>query len=359
MKAANLRSDIDEVMDRIIRFSTNGRVGEALVMVDASFGSDRKNIKGLDQWRFPEEMEAYLEQSIQSLEETWARRTGIADDLIPAGYAWYGIAEHSAFVAGEVGFGTDTSWPHPVLNDYADLDKLKLDEDNIWLRMVIDGMKYLQERSEGRFAVKLRGAMAPMDLANALRGNDLFLDIYENPDELHALLRFCVEAGKWFTSRQSQAIDTFHGGYISGTDIWMPGNAFGHLSEDASVMCSAETYREFGKPYTEALLEPFDRAFMHLHTAGVQAFEAVTELDKLQFFELAPDPKQPRGVEVYRNHFDLFKDSVMKLFITFDEIKENIAFLKQAKTALVVDTSSAEEAQAVVDFVRQEFPIDE
>ena len=353
----NLRDDIDEVMDRIIRFSTNGKLGEALVMTDAFFGSDRKSMKGLNEWRFPEDREAYLDQSIEGLEQTWSRRTGIADDLIPAGYAWYGIAEHSAFVAGNVEFSKDTSWSHPVLHDYDNLDALELDEDNIWLRMDIDGMKYLQERSEGRFAVKLRGAMAPMDLANALRGNDLFLDIYENPDELHELLRFCVKACKWYVTRQNQAIDAFHGGYISGTDIWMPGEAFGHLSEDASVMCSANTYREFGKPYTEAMLEPYERAFMHLHTAGVQAFEAITEMDKLQFFELAPDPKQPRGIEVYRNHFQLFRNNVMKLFITFDEIKEHIGFLKQAKTALVVDTASRDEALAVVEFVRRELPV--
>jgi hypothetical protein len=357
MQAMHLREDIDEVMDRIIRFSTNGRTGEAIVMVNASFGSDRKNMKGLDEWSFPEEMEDYLDASIQGLEQTWAKRIGIKDDLIPAGYSWYGIAEQSAFVAGEVGFGRETSWSHPILHDYSDLDKLELDEDNIWLRMVIDGMTYLQERSEERFAVKLRGAMGPMDLANALRGNDLFLDIYENPDELHALLRFCVEASEWYVSRQIEAIDEFHGGYVSGTDIWMPGKAIGHLSEDASVMCSPDTYREFGKPYTEALLKPYDRAFMHLHTAGTQAFEAVTEMDKLQFFELAPDPKQPRGIEVYREYFDLFKNNVMKLFITFDEIKANIDFLKQAKTALVCDAGSVEEAQAIVAFVRNELSI--
>ena len=342
-----LREDIDAVMDRIIRFTTNGRTGEAIVMVNAQFGSDRKNMKGLDEWRFPDDMEAYLDESIRGLEDTWAQRGGIADDLIPAGYSWYGIAEQSAFVAGEVGFGRETSWSHPMLHDYGDLDKLELDEDNIWLRLVIDGMTYLQERSAGRFAVKLRGAMGPMDLANALRGNDLFLDVYENPDELHALLRFCVEASEWYVSRQMEAIDDFHGGYISGPDIWMPGRSIGHLSENSSV----------GQPYTEALLEPDDRAFMHLHTAGVQAFEAVTEMEKLQFFELAPDPKQPRGIEVYRDHVDLFKNNLMKLFITFDEIRENIAFLKQAKTALVVDAGSLEEAQAIVKFVREELPI--
>ena len=355
----DLRQDIDAVMDRIVRFSTNGRTGDSLIMIRGNFSKHRQYVKGLNEWQFPMEMEAFLDENVKELEAAWQGRDRIADDSIPALFPRYGIAEHSAFVGegARVDFNASTSWPHPIIRDYGDMAKLELREDNMWLRLVIDGLAYLQERGEGKFAVKLRGVMAPMDLANALRGNDMFLDIFDQPDELRELLAFCAEAGEWFISKQKQVIGDFYGGAISGTDIWMPGNAIGHLSEDASVICSPKTYREFGKPYTETLVAPYDTVFMHLHTAGVQAFEAIADIDKLQFFELAPDPNQPRGIEVYRNHIDLFRGKVMKLFITFDEIKENIAFLKEAKTALVCQASSSEEAKAIVTFVRRELPI--
>jgi hypothetical protein len=257
----------------------------------------------------------------------------------------------------KVDFGANTSWPHAVIRDYGDLDALELREDNPWLRMVIDGLAYLRDRSEGEFALKLRGVMAPMDLANALRGNDIFYDIYEHPEALRKLLAYCVEAGEWFVSRQKQVAGDFHGGTLCGTDIWMPGNAIGHLSEDASVLCSPETYRECGLPYTEALVQPYDAAFMHLHTAGAHAFEAITSIGKLQFFELAPDPNQPRPIEVYRNNMHLFQGKCMRLFTTLDEIKGNLSFLKQAKTALVCNARSVEEAETLVAFVRKELPI--
>ena len=59
---------------------------------------------------------------------------------------------------------------------------------------------------------------------------------------------------------------------------------------------------------------------MHLHTAGVHAFSKITEIEKLQFFELAPDPNQPRGIEVYKDHYELLKGKIVRLFITFEEI---------------------------------------
>jgi hypothetical protein len=47
----------------------------------------------------------------------------------------------------------------------------------------------------------------------------------------------------------------------------------------------------------------------------------------------------------------------MRLFTTLDEIKGNLSFLKQAKTALVCNARSVEEAETLVAFVRKELPI--
>ncbi len=351
-----LRPDIDDVIDRARRFATNGATGDALVTVNVRQGGG-PTVKGLDEWSFPADMEAFLDATIAAFEHTWRGRADIQDDSIPALSPRYGIAEHSAFVAGEVDFSSMTSWPHPVISDYSELASLELREDNVWLRLVIDGLAYLRERGEGKFTIKLRGAMAPMDLANALRGNDMYMDIYERPEDLHRLLAFCVEASQWFLSHQLDVVGSFHGGILIGPALWTPGRSIGHLSEDASVLCSPDVYMEFGKPYTERLVAPYDEANMHLHTAGAHAFEGITSIDKLTSFELAPDPKQPRGIDVYKENIGLFGNRIMRLFVTFDEIKENIGFLKEAKTVLFCGAESVEEAQAIVKFVRQELPV--
>lgn len=349
-----LRKDIEEVMERVKQFTTNGQVGDALVLINLK--QEALTIKGLDEWSFPGDMYDYLDETIRAFEYKWQGREGVKDDFIPAMNAWYGIAEHSAFVAGDVHFSADTSYPHPAFSDYEAAKELVVSEDNDWLKMVVEGLKYLKEKGEGKFAIKLRGAMSPLDLANALRGNDLFMDFYTDPEALHGFLEFCTEACKFYMAKQKEIIGDFYGGILCN-DLWLPGDSIGHLSEDTSVMCSPAIYTEFGHPYTSQLVEPYDHSFMHLHTAGVHAFEEVLKVPTLDFFELAPDPNQPRGIEVYKNNHHLFGDKVMKLFITFDEIKENIEFLQEAKTVLLCDANSKEEADAIVEYVREMLPV--
>lgn len=348
-----LKNNIDESMDRTIRFNANKKVGDALITIDLE--TKPYKIKGLDKWQFPDRMEEFLDENIKALEYHWSQRQGIDDDSIPSIIPRYGIAEHSAFVAGDVDFSEDTSWPHPVIKDYRDAKKLELNEDNLWLRLVIDGLSYLKEQSKNRYAVSLRGAMSPLDLANALRGNDIFMDFYDYPEELHELLEFCTKASAWYMTHQKEVAGDFYGGSIG--NVWIPGNSFGHLSEDTSVLCSPDIYKEFGQPYTRKLVEGYDRVFMHLHTAGVQAFKNIADIEKLQSFELAPDPNQPRGINVYKNNFNLFKNRIMKLYITFDEIQDNIEFLKQAKTVLHCSACCTEEAKEIVKYVRDELGV--
>lgn len=350
-----LRNNIDGVMDRTKRFNSNNKMGDALITINLK--TNPYKIKGLNKWEFPKQMEEFLDENIKALEYSWSQREGVDDDSIPSLHPRYGIAEHSAFIAGDVDFSEDTSWPHPVINDYCNMDKLTLNKDNNWLKMVIDGLSYLEEKSQGRYAVKLRGAMSPLDVANALRGNDIFMDFYDYPEELHNLLEFCTQASAFYIQSQSDAVQQFYGGYISGGGIWLPGNSYGHLSEDTSVMCSADIYRQFGKDYTTKLVESYDNVYMHLHTAGVQAFKDITDIKKLSTFELAPDPNQPRGIKVYKDNFHLFNDSIMRIYVTFDEIKENIEFLKQAKTILHCNACCKEEANEIIDYVRRELPI--
>ncbi len=349
-----LRKDIDEVMERVKRFSTSDKAGDALVLINLK--QDDYKIKGLDEWQFPEDMEAFLDETIKAFEHKWAGRRAIEDDFIPAMNAWYGIAEHSAFVGGEVHFSSDTSYPHPAIEDFSQAKNLTFSEDSEWLKMVVDGLSYLKEKGEGKFAIKLRGAMSPLDLANALRGNDLFTDFYTDPEALHEFLEFCTKACEFYMAKQKEVIGDFYGGVLCN-DLWLPGNSIGHLSEDTSVMCSPATYTEFGQPYTSQLVEPYDHSFMHLHTAGVHAYEEILKVPTLDFFELAPDPNQPRGIQVYKDNIHLFGNKVMKLFVTFDEIKDNIEFLKTAKAVLLCDAESIEEANEIVSYVRRELPV--
>jgi len=199
--------------------------------------------------------------------------------------------------------------------------------------------------------------MAPLDVANALRGNDLFLDFYDHPEEVHRLLEFCTRACAFYLDHQRRVVPALAGGTMSGCYVWMPGNSAGHLSEDASVLCSAAQYREFGRAYTVRLVAPFDHAFMHLHTAGARTFPDILSIPRLDFIELANDPNAPRGLALCAAQPALFTSKIVKLFVTPEEIHRHLDYLRQAKTVLFCTVADPAEGHAAIELVRRELPI--
>jgi len=356
------RPDIAEVMERIRGFHKSERPGQALLDVSAPPNPDRPHREApsrrkLNEWSFPEELHGYLDQRIFHLERGWEGRD-IADDRIPVVCPHFGIAEHSAFMGGEVEFTEHTSWVHPVVTEWDRLSSLELSENNLWFKILMDSYDYMLGKTGERFVPCLRGLMLPMDLANSLRGNDIFSDIHAFPDETRALLEFCTEASRWFISRQLEKVGQYRGGVMGGGGVWLPGNSIGHLNEDASVMCSPRTYGDFGLEYSARVISEYDHAFIHLHGAGSHAFEPILSNDKLVAVEITNDPGQPRGIELYKEFFGLLEHRAVKLFVTPDEIGRNMDLLKRGKTLLWTHTRSREQAREIIEFARGQLPVD-
>jgi hypothetical protein len=188
-----------------------------------------KTIKGLpgrplNSWKFPEELYPYLDTIIEGAENHWSQRDDIDDDLLPSTSPWFGIAEHSAIVGGDIHFAEITSYQVPLVTDWDKLDSIVLSDDNKWFKMLMDGFRYMKEKTQGRLLLRLRGADGPMDMANALRGNTFFTDFYDYPDELNRLLALCKKAMLWSFDHQRKIVGALEGGYITGFSVWMPGN---------------------------------------------------------------------------------------------------------------------------------------
>lgn len=349
-----LRKDIESLMERTRTFYKEKEGRGALIQVKDIASIVRPNIKALNQWRFPEDLYEYLDANIERLKSYWGRRQGIEDDLIPSIYPWFGIAEHSAYVGGDVDFSADTSWHYPIIQTWDDLDDLQLVENNTWFSMVIDGLRYLKEKSDGEYAVKLRGGYSPLDLANALRGNDIFVDFYEDPDQVHRLLEFCSRAVKWSMDNQKEAVGDFYSGVITGMDVWLPGNSIGHFSEDTSTMCSPAIYREFGKSYTMELLKDYDLAFMHTHGLGIQNIPEIASIPEIDVIEISNDPNCPRAIEIYKELAGELEGKVVVVDITLDEIKGNLDFLRENRTIIWYSAEDVEDAKEAVALVRKE-----
>lgn len=181
-----IRSDIEAVMDRIMRFHASGRPGQALIDVNVPVETsprpnDAPPRRKLNEWAFPEELYAYLDQRFPDPEPHWQARQQIRDDRIPVTCPHFGIVEHYAFLGNEVTFTEAHSWGHPVVTSWDKLASLELSEDALWFRILMDAYDHLMHRMGDRMVPCLRGLMLPMDLANAIRGDDFFMDLYTYP----------------------------------------------------------------------------------------------------------------------------------------------------------------------------------
>lgn len=348
------RDDREEVLARNIAFTTDSNRKGALLHILAIKGVTGPAVKPLEKWNFPADWREYMDACITRDRGYWEKRKCIHDDMLPTMKPFYGIAIHSSFLGGRVTYGGNTSFQLPFITDWSQLEDITLCEDEPNLRMLLDSMRYLQERGKQEgFYASLRGGDSPMDIANAIRGNDFFMDMLEEEDATHDMLKLCVQAAKWTWSHQMDIIEPVQGGYISGQAVWLPDYSIGHLSEDASALSSPALYEEFGRPYTEQLLEPYDCAIMHVHTKGRHALKSIAAIEKIKFIQLEYDPNEPPPIEVYKQNADALRDKIVVPIMTTDEIAENLDFLAPRKSIIQVYAQSMEDAERAVELTRE------
>lgn len=348
-----MRKDLGAAIDRNIRFLKDDVRAGALLHIKEISEIEPPPLKPLEDWQFPRDCRAYLDARIARARLLWEGRAGVADNAIPHMAPYYGIAEHSSFVGGAVRYGGNTSYHLPPLTNWDAFGELRLNENNENFQMLLGSMRYLKERAaEEGFLPALRGAEAPMDMANALRGNDLFYDLYDDPENVHRLLEFCLTAGRWTLDHQLDIVGMVKGHTLSGAGILLPGRSIGHISEDASCLCSAALYEEFGLPYAGRLLKAYDFTQAHIHAMGRHVLPALSRLPNLQFIEISRDPNQPAPIRVFQEYEGFFSGKIAILNISLDELEREQAFLTRRKTVLWLHVDTLNEARRAVDLVK-------
>ncbi len=353
-----MRWNKEAVLDRVVGFMSNDKQVGTLIRFDRMPWLDLPAAKPLEAYQFPAECERYLDDCIANEHALWQVRGEFDDDMLPVMKPFFGMAEHSAFVGGEVQFGGGTSYHHPPLEDLEDLKDLACHKDNETYQMLLHGLYYLQEKSKTEgFYTSLRGASMPMELANSIRGNDLFMDFYDDEDLVHELLEFCVEASLWTIRNQFEIVQPVRGGYFGGFGVWLPGNSLGHVSEDASSLCSPSNYLEFGRPYTERVLSHFDSAQVHVHSLGRHSLPHIASLDKIRVVQIEDDPKQPAPIEVYKDNIELLKTKIVMMRATAKEIEDNIDFIAAHKNIICPFVNDQAQADHILALLRSAAPL--
>ncbi|MBQ0125259.1 MAG: hypothetical protein KBS59_02925 [Clostridiales bacterium] len=303
--------------------------------------------KPLNSWNFDTELEAYLDDRARRAVTYWENRADIDDMMLPSVTAWFGIAEHTAWLGGKVDFSDITSYNHQILDNLDDIDTLKIDPDNVWFSRVGGGIKYLKEKWGDKIFPRLRGADAPSDIANIVRGGDLFYDVYDDPDAVRKLADFCADGMKYYFSRQQQAAGQLCGGYITGFDIWLPGNSVGQISEDASCMMSPQMYNDIFLDALKKSVDGYDHVMMHTHSLGAVHLPTFASIKNISVLEISSDPNAERAVEIWRKYKDVLRDKIVIVAPTFDELKNNLDLISSYRNIIWYYAKTKDEAREV------------
>ena len=315
----------------------------------SQYGLEPRPLSSFDHLNKPEE---YVDYMLRRVAIDVRILKDLGDDTIPNIFPGVGIALNSIFwTNAEMTVSEDTSWVDHVLHDWDMLDELRCDPSNKWFEVLTRSNRRLVERNEGDYTVLPQSTFSPMDMAHALRGNDLFMDFYDSPDRVHTLLDRCEDAIATFHAEQKKIVpDVMGGTAVWGT--WVPGPAI-FMSEDIADLCSPEIYNEFGRPHSEKLSSRFGGCWIHHHARGLHVHEAIAKVAGLKQIEISWDPNCPRPIDMVEKLYEWSGPIPVLTRGTSQDLYDNIEKIKQGRFVFSLHAKDLDDAREAIAFVRK------
>lgn len=270
---------------------------------------------------------------------------GLGDDYIPGYYPYFGTAIHHAMFGGKVEFGGGTSCCHPVIEEACEWENLHFSMQNEWMQRLGEAMTYCRDHGDGVLLATLRGTNGPMDTANGVMGNQLFLDILLDPENTEQVMRISTEACDAMYSFQQECASEICGGFVIPTGgVWMPKPMFGHIAVDASLLTGPAIYNEFEKKWIEKLAEKYQGFQLHTHMMGLHMHKDYAATKGIQLICPADDPKQPTVREKLDELLDSVGDIPLMVSVEKDDIQKLVPKFKGKRCILNLFANSRRDA---------------
>lgn len=176
---------------------------------------------------------------------------------------------YAAFYGAELTYGEVTSWSQPIVKNWDDMARLKLDMNNIYFKTVEALMYAAIERCAGKFLVGYTDLHPGEDCAMAWRGSQQFcLDLYDSPAEAKQLIHIA--------SADFQTIFDHFDHILKAHKLpsmcWIGLPSFGKFhvpSCDFSAMISPDLFAEFSLPILQREVKPMTHSVYHVDGRGV------------------------------------------------------------------------------------------
>lgn len=299
------------------------------------------------------ELGRWLDARLANARPAWEARGDIDDDRVPCLCPSFGIAEHSAWLGLDVRLQEWTCLPLPRIADADAIPGLRGDPSARWFGYMRDGYEHLRSRQDGTFVLSVRGTMSPMDIANAVRGDEFFADVVADPDLARALVKRVTALIPWYYDQLASWADDVAGGrvfHLGG--FWAPPDTLGHLSNDAAMLCGPDVYAEFGFPYEAELARRYRHVIYHVHNEKMHFIPQLAQLPNLALLEVSRDPKTVHPLDDLQRILDATGDVALMLAASSDQVRAALPELARRNVVLDVTCRDAGDAADVVRVVR-------
>jgi len=347
----SLQEHIEAVIRRSKTFYGSKDPGHFLI--NTKIRVETPKIPPLFDFDLDHQLTEWLDYKLAAARPLWRAKQGLDDDTIASICPQFGIAEHSAWLGMDVIFQEDTCLSVPLLKSPEDLDRITYNEQAKWFQYMKKGYEYLHTKKDGSFVLSNRGTMTPTDLANALRGDQLFMDFILQPEFVHRLMKFLVEAIDWYYRHICTWADEIDGGFVQYIgNGWMGPVNIGHISNDAAMLCSPKIYEEFGFPYEIDLTQKYNGFFYHVHNEKLHFIPKAAELPGLRLLEISNDPKTPLALDDLDRIFSMSGLANLMLHGTSDQVRDHIDELKERNIFLQVTCNDRKDAEDIIALVK-------
>lgn len=315
----------------------------ALPLSDVDFYSNFD----LTKYNYETDIKQYAHDFCRLLANSYEKRTLVDDNMLPTISPMLGIGDYSAFVVGDIDFRKDTSWSKPILKEIDGWKEFPSIGTSKWYKKFLEISEEMLKLSAGSGIPFMRGFFSPLDLAGALRGEAIYYDFYDNPEELHELLNYCADV----TIKFAEDIYALARKYLKDTKYGMfYSEGMINMSEDIACMISGDLYREFCRPHTQKVIDHFGTGHMHTHSRAMYLVKEICSLNNVANLWLATDPNAPKPIDHIE---ELVKDANgVCLAIdceTFDEIENNFDKFKKGNFSIALPVKDVETAISLTE----------
>jgi len=255
-------------------------------------------------------------------------RAAVEDDSIPSAYlSEFDQGLYGGLLGGDVRFlchpenGWISSMVPPLLNDWAEFDRLRFDEAHEWFQRYRRQLQVFVEGATGQFGVSHFILIDSLNFVFELFGaTRTYAELLDHPEKVHQAIDFAFDLNVWVQETFFDLVPGLAGGTYSNMVQWIPGRTVSE-SVDPFHMTSVDYFEAWGREPVERIFAHFDGGVLHLHGNGRHLLPAVRSLRGLKAIYLADDRGFPLAFEVLGDLKALAGDLPLIVAVDFEPFR--------------------------------------